>query len=74
MFGGVTVRRVVATQGRSAFLARAQMDPFRADLHAFLAHAALCGLDGGDGVEVSAWAFVHLEIVLFAWWEERKAR
>ena len=45
VFAGVPVRRAVATKRDAACLARAQVDPARADLHTFLAFAALRLLD-----------------------------
>lgn len=41
VLAGVAVRRVVTTEGCAALLARAQVDPFRADLDALIAHLAL---------------------------------
>ena len=45
MFGGVAIRRVVTAQRRAALLARPQMDPLLADLHAFCALAAFRAFD-----------------------------
>ena len=52
--GGVAVERVVATQRHAALLARPQMDPVRAYLHALVALMAFFVFDGLDGAEVSA--------------------
>jgi hypothetical protein len=41
VFSGVTIWRAVAAQGDATSLARAQMDPGCANLHAFFAFAAL---------------------------------
>jgi hypothetical protein len=41
VFGGVAIRRTIAAQRDSACLARPQMNPIAADLHAFFAFAAL---------------------------------
>src|SRR5205823_10175383 len=54
VFGCVAVGRVVATQRRAAFLARAQMDPRRTDLDAFVALSAPRMLDRGDSRYVRA--------------------
>ncbi len=45
VFAGVTIWRAVAAERHAARLAGAQMDPGTADLHAFLAFAALRLLD-----------------------------
>ena len=52
--GGVAVERVVATQRHAALLARPQMDPVRAYLHALVALMAFFVFDGLDGAEMSA--------------------
>ena len=59
VLAGVFVRRAVATARGAALLARAQMHPSRADLHALLAFTTFGGPDGGDGGDVGAWAFGH---------------
>jgi hypothetical protein len=41
VFGGVAIRRTITAQRDSACLARPQMNPVAADLHAFFALAAL---------------------------------
>jgi hypothetical protein len=41
VFAGVTIRRAVATERDATRLARAQVNPERADLHAFFAFTAL---------------------------------
>jgi len=45
MLARVLLRRVVAAEGRAAFLTRAQMDPSSADLHTLSALTALSMLD-----------------------------
>jgi hypothetical protein len=41
VFGGVAIRRTIAAQRDSTCLARPQMNPVTADLHAFFAFAPL---------------------------------
>ena len=45
MLGGVLIGRVVAAERHSAFLARTQMNPVAADLHAFFAFEAFRPFD-----------------------------
>lgn len=45
MFAGVPVRRAIAAERHAARLAGAQMNPVRADLHAFFTFASLRLLD-----------------------------
>jgi len=45
VFAGVLVWRAIAAERDSTRLARPQMDPLRADLHAFFAFAALRPFD-----------------------------
>jgi hypothetical protein len=52
VFAGVLIGRAVATERRAAFLARPQMDPDGADLHAFLALAAFGLFGRSDPVDV----------------------
>src|ERR1700730_3812876 len=56
---GVAVRGVVATQRRSALLARSQMDPRSASFHALRVFTSLWGLDGRDRIEVCAVSVAH---------------
>lgn len=55
----VTIRRAVAAQGGSAFLAGAQMHPTVAALYALLAHAAFGLLYGSDRNKMSAGLIGH---------------
>ncbi len=50
--------------GSAAFLAGAQVDPFTADLHAFVALMPLRALDGGDCVDVTAALIWHGVLLL----------
>lgn len=54
MLGGVLVRGAVAAEDGAALLARAQMDPLGADLHAFGTLPALGVPDGRDRGEMCA--------------------
>jgi len=51
---GVAARGVVATQRRSALLARSQMDPRGASFHALRAFTSLWVLDGRDRIDMCA--------------------
>ena len=53
VFGGVLIRRAVATERNSTFLARPQMHPVAADLNAFFAFAAVWLFDGLDPFKMS---------------------
>ena len=64
VFAGVTVRRAVAAERDAAFLARSQMHPVCAGLHAFLAFAALRLFDRRDRVDVGTGR--HTSLPLFA--------
>ena len=59
MFGGMSIWRAVATERDAARLARPQMNPIAADLHAFLAFAALRLLDGFNRVQMSTASVNH---------------
>ena len=61
----VTIRRAVAAQGHAALLAGAQVDPLRADLHAFGALANFRLLDRIDDVEMTTTAIGHNYFLLF---------
>jgi osmoprotectant transport system ATP-binding protein len=63
VFAGVPVRRRVAAQRRAAALARAQMHPAIAGLHAFLALAGACRLYLIDRVEVRAGVWHNPETI-----------
>src|SRR4029078_7100544 len=62
VFGRMTVRRVVAAPRPAALLARAQMDPGSAHLHAVLAFASLGQPGLRDGFDVGT---------TLCWWHER---
>ena len=64
VFAGVTVRRAVAAERDAAFLARSQMHPVCAGLHAFFAFAALRLFDRRDRVDVGTGR--HTSLPLFA--------
>ena len=59
MFRGVSVGRVVATEGGTTVLAGAEVDPSRTTFHALLALTSLRLLDPIDGVDVSAAVIRH---------------
>jgi len=59
MFRGVSVGRVVATEGGTTVLAGAEVDPSRTTFHALLALTSLGLLDPIDGVDVSAAVIRH---------------
>ena len=52
VLGCVFVRRVVAASRATAFLARAQVDPLRTDLHTFLALLALRALESSNSADM----------------------
>src|SRR5471032_3184706 len=52
MFAGMLVRRTIAAARPATGLAGAEVDPGRADLHAFLALAALRPCDSPNGLEM----------------------
>ena len=54
VFAGVLVWRAIAAERDSTRLARPQMDPLRADLHAFFAFAALRRFNRRDPIEMGA--------------------
>jgi hypothetical protein len=58
--GGVTIGRVITTEGRPAFLAGAKVNPGRADLNALFAFETLRFQDGADGVDVPASLAFHI--------------
>lgn len=64
MFAGVLIGRAVATERRAAFLARPQMDPGGADLHAFLALTAFWLFDQRDCVDMGTRVVWHGMIVI----------
>jgi hypothetical protein len=55
----VAIWRAVATERDATRLARSQMDPVAADLHALLAFPSLRLLDGRDRVEMRAASVRH---------------
>jgi hypothetical protein len=61
---GVAIRRIVTTQGRAAFLTRAQVDPTRMDLHTLLALMALGLFHCGDSADVDAGRCGHIRLLL----------
>src|SRR6266702_1807139 len=67
VFAGVPIWRTVATEGHVTRLARPQMYPVAADLHAFFAFGALRLLDCFDCIQMRAAAVVHdwLTVVRF---------
>ena len=54
---GVLIGRAITTQRHAAFLTSPQMDPGRADLHAFLAFRPCWSFDRGDRIDVGASLF-----------------
>jgi hypothetical protein len=70
VFGGMTVRRIVATQCRATGLAGSEMHPAPADLYAFFAFATFRMLDGGYLSDVRTRFVRHIRletaITLFA--------
>src|SRR5438874_13447670 len=67
VFARVPVRRAVAAERDATRLARAQVNPATANLHAFFAFAALRLLDCFDCIQMRAAAVVHdwLTVVRF---------
>jgi len=65
VFAGVTIRRAVATERDATRLARAQVNPARANLHAFFAFTALRMFDVNDRVEMRAPSIGHHGMNLF---------
>lgn len=59
VFGGVPVRRTVATQRDAACLAGPQMDPVRADLYTLLAFEDFRKFDLADDIDVLARTNIH---------------
>jgi hypothetical protein len=59
VFTRMPVRRTIAAERHAACLARSQMNPARAGLHAFLAFAALWLFDGLDRLEMRAASVRH---------------
>ena len=59
VFAGMLVRRAIATERHAARLARPQMHPAAADLHAFFAFAALRLFDGLDCIQMRTAARTH---------------
>ena len=70
VFGGVLIRRAVATERNSTRLARPQMHPVAADLNAFFTFAALWLLDGPNPVKMRTASGVHASLIrsLFVYW------
>jgi hypothetical protein len=69
VLAGMFVRRTVTAPRSAALLARPQMDPVAADLHAILALASLGVLDRGDSTDVRAGSVIHVSsyFFLFDW-------
>ena len=65
MFAGMPVRGAVAAEGHATCLARPEMNPVRADLHAFLAFAVLRLFNGRDRIEMRAASVGHWSIYVF---------
>ena len=65
VFARVTIRRAVAAKRNATRLARAQMHPARADLHAFFAFTALRMFDVSDCVEMRTASIGHHGMNLF---------
>jgi hypothetical protein len=59
MFARMTIRRAVAAQRFAALLARAQMDPGRADLYALFTFQTLRMFDILDCVQMRTASVVH---------------
>ena len=59
VFARVPVRRAVAAERDATRLARAQVNPATANLHAFFAFAALRLLDGFDRIEMRTASVRH---------------
>ena len=60
VFRRVAVRRVIATVGATAFLARPQVNPRRGNLDAFLAYTPLRPFDCRDSIDMRAGLGGHL--------------
>ena len=65
VFAGVPVLRAVTANGHATCLARAQMHPTAADLHAFFAFTALRLFDRLNRLEMRAATVGHDSISLF---------
>jgi hypothetical protein len=65
MFARMTIRRAVAAQRFAALLARAQMDPGRADLYALFTFQTLRMFDILDCVQMRTTSISHSNIILF---------
>jgi hypothetical protein len=63
VFAGVTVWRAIAAQRYSTCLARTQMDPGAANLHALFAFAALRLFDGVDCIQMRTASGTHDRLV-----------
>jgi hypothetical protein len=59
VFACMTVRRAVATERHATRLARAQVNPVAADLHALFAFPALRLLDGFNRVQMRTASVNH---------------
>jgi hypothetical protein len=59
MPGGMAIRRVIATMRAAAFLAGAQVNPFTADLHAFITLVSLSVFHCGNHTNVRAALIRH---------------
>ena len=66
MLASMTIRRTVAAQGYATCLARAKMDPKRADFHALGAFANFRILQRSDLVEMRTAATTHGDFPLLA--------
>ena len=64
VLGGVTIRRVVTTQGRATRLTGAQVHPLCADLHALLAFPSLRVLDARNRLDVGTRFLRHDPLLL----------
>ncbi len=62
VFRRVTIGRIIAAKSSAALLARAEVDPARADLNALFAFRALRSFHLGDGLNVRAGDLVHGEM------------
>jgi len=67
VFTGVPIRRAIAAERHATRLARPQMNPVAADLHALFAFGALRLLDCFDCIQMRAAAVIHdwLTVVRF---------
>jgi hypothetical protein len=63
VFTGMAIRRAITTKCHAALLARAQVNPLRADLHAFSAFAALRRFDRHDRIEMGTTSVRHALIL-----------